>query len=175
MMMKMLDAGGIPPLTDGRRATDVDNPKGYYEFERVKKLPDGDVAWLVEAEGKAVKVISALLRHLPPSHDYRIIFMRRAIEEVLASQKKMLAHRGENTEAVSDEELRRLYRQHLDQVDAWLASQPNVALLNISYNDLLANPQAAVAEIARFFDGRLAAAPMTTVVDDRLYRNRQRG
>ena len=82
MMMKMLEAGGIPPLTDEIREADTDNPKGYYEFERVKKLDKGDIAWLPEAEGKSVKVISALLKHLPAEYDYRIIFMRREMTRI---------------------------------------------------------------------------------------------
>ncbi|HZD55295.1 MAG TPA: hypothetical protein VE136_01120, partial [Anaerolineales bacterium] len=86
MMMKMLEAGGVPPLTDEIRTADRDNPKGYYEFERVKKMPDGDKAWMVEARGKSVKVISALLEHLPPQYDYKVIFMRRDMNEILASQ-----------------------------------------------------------------------------------------
>ena len=90
MMMKMIDAGGIPPLTDELRAADEDNPKGYYEFERVKQMDKGDVAWVAEARGKAVKVISALLKHLPADEQYRVIFIRRNIDEILASQRKML-------------------------------------------------------------------------------------
>jgi hypothetical protein len=173
MMMKMLDAGGIPPITDGLRVADVDNPKGYYEFERVKKLPQGDVAWLPEARGKSVKVISALLKHLPPGYEYRIIFMRRTIEEVLASQKKMLVNRGEATDSVSDEELAALYRQHVGHVDAWIESQPNVSLLNVSYNDLVANPAGLIGEINGFLSNRLDASRMIQVVDQTLYRNRQ--
>jgi len=74
MMMKMLEAGGIAPYTDNIRSADDDNPKGYYEFERVKKLPDGDTEWLRSAEGKAVKVISALLEHLPSDYTYRVLY-----------------------------------------------------------------------------------------------------
>lgn len=95
MMMKMLAAGGIPPLTDRVRAADADNPKGYYEFERVKKLKEGITDWLPEARGKAVKVIAALLVELPAGFQYRVLFMRRDIEEILASQNKMLERRGE--------------------------------------------------------------------------------
>ena len=82
MMMKMLEAGGIPPLTDKIRTADDDNPKGYYEFERVKKLKDGDSAWLDDAKGKAVKVITALLTYLPDTYNYNIVFMERALPEV---------------------------------------------------------------------------------------------
>src|SRR5262245_34269287 len=105
MMMKILEAGGLPVLTDALRTADDDNPKGYYEYERVKQLDKGDQAWLAEAEGKVVKVISALLTQLPATHQYRVIFMQRKLAEVLASQRKMLIHRGEPTDAVDDETL----------------------------------------------------------------------
>src|ERR1700730_12387191 len=86
MAMKMLDAGGMPTLTDGIRAADESNPKGYYEFERVKELDkNGDIAWLSDARGNAVKIISFLLTFLPESFDYQVIFMDRDLDEVLAS------------------------------------------------------------------------------------------
>ena len=173
MMMKMLEAGGIPPLTDQLRAADADNPKGYYEFERVKKLDKGDVAWLPEARGKAVKVISALLKHLPPDYRYKVIFMRRDIAEVLAYQKKMLINRNESTDTVSDEELAKLYQKHLDQVDAWLASQPNISVLHVSYNSLLMDPDREVVAVNRFLGGGLDLSRMVEVVDPALYRNRK--
>ncbi len=69
MMMKMFEAGGLEPFVDNIRKADPDNPKGYYEFERVKQL-ENDKTWLPEARGKVVKVVSALLKHLPPKYVY---------------------------------------------------------------------------------------------------------
>lgn len=113
MMMKMLAAGGVSLLTDHIREADSDNPQGYYEFERVKKLDKGDTAWVAEAQGQAVKIISQLLKHLPATYDYKVIFMRRHMDEVLASQQKMLLNRGEDTAAVSEETLAQLFEVHL--------------------------------------------------------------
>ena len=90
MMMKMLEAGGVPLIIDNLRTSDEDNPAGYYEFEPVKKLGKGDSGWLADAQGKAVKVIAALLVHLPAAYTYQIIFMHREMSEILASQRKML-------------------------------------------------------------------------------------
>ena len=101
MMMRMLEAGGMAVMTDHIRKADDDNPKGYYEYERVKSIKT-DTTWLNEAEGKAVKMISALLTHLPPSHSYQVIFMRRKMEEVLASQQEMLRRRGKTTDPSGD-------------------------------------------------------------------------
>ena len=173
MMMKMLEAGGIPPLTDKIRTPDEDNPKGYYEFERVKKLDKGDTAWLPEAQGKAVKVISALLKHLPDGYTYRVLFMRRKLEEVLASQKQMLIRRGEPTDRVSDEELAAMFRKHLRHIEAWAQARPNVHWLDVSYNDLLANPRPEITRINRFLGGGLDEQKMAVVVDPTLYRQRR--
>ncbi len=172
MMMKMLEAGGIPLLTDHQRQPDEDNPKGYYEFERVKQLPKGDVAWLEEAKGKAVKVISALLQHLPATYQYKILFMERDLDEVLASQRKMLIHRGEDPDKVDEAELKRLFNKHLHQVRQWLAQQAHMEVLYISYNALLQNPVPHVQQINAFLGGHLNEQAMVEVVDPSLYRNR---
>lgn len=173
MMMKMLEAGGIPPLTDQIRTADNDNPQGYYEFERVKQLDKGDTAWVAGAQGKVVKVISQLLRYLPADQEYRVIFMRRNMDEILASQKKMLINRGEDPNRVSDEELTRLFEKHLGHVRQWLDGQPNVQTLYIHYSDVLADPQSAVRQINEFLGGQLNTEAMMASVDPNLYRNRQ--
>jgi hypothetical protein len=84
LMMQMLEAGGQTVLVDHVRKADSDNPEGYYEYEAVKDLSKGETVWLAEAQGKAVKVISALLEFLPVEYTYRVIFMRRRIPEILA-------------------------------------------------------------------------------------------
>ncbi|MGB0387216.1 MAG: sulfotransferase domain-containing protein [Ardenticatenaceae bacterium] len=174
MMMKMLEAGGLPVLIDNLRTPDTDNPKGYYEFERVKELPKGDKAWLKEAPGTVVKVISALLQHLPPDYDYKVIFMQRKIEEVLASQHKMLIRRGEPTDRSNDAQMTMLFQKHLQNVKAWLANQPNISVLYTNYNDILADPQPHVAQINGFFDNTLDSHAMLGIVDPGLYRNRNK-
>ncbi|MCB0131465.1 MAG: sulfotransferase domain-containing protein [Caldilineaceae bacterium] len=177
MMMKMLDAAGVNPVIDEIRAADVDNPKGYYEFERVKQMDKGDVAWLADAPGKSVKVISALLRFLPADYEYRVIFMRRAMPEILASQRKMLKHREEFNDAskqedVSDEEIAALFDAHLKQVFDWVKTQPNIRLLEIDYNAMLVDPEPYAQQIAAFLPWSLDAQTMAEVVDPDLYRNR---
>lgn len=172
MMMKALEAGGITMLTDNLRQADVDNPKGYYEFERVKKLPQGDTAWLAEAQGRGVKVISALLEYLPPDYSYRILFMQRALPEILASQKKMLERRGQDPNKVSDEEMSRLFTQHVDKVKSWLATQPHIAVLDVDYNQMLVAPRPHLVAVDQFLGNILDVDRMVAVVDQDLYRNR---
>lgn len=173
MMMKMLEAGGIPPYTDHIRTPDDDNPKGYYEFERVKKLPEGDTAWLPDAEGKAVKVISALLEHLPEEYSYRVLFMQRKMEEILASQKQMLIRSGQPTDKVGDEQLAEMYEKHLAKVNGWLAAQANFSVLYLDYNQMLVDPEKNAAQVNEFLGGVLETRDMARIVDVNLYRQRK--
>jgi len=173
MMMKMLEAGGIASYTDNIRTPDDDNPKGYYEFERVKKLPDGDTAWLADAEGKAVKVISALLEHLPTDYTYRVLFMQRKMEEILASQKQMLIRSGRPTDKVGDEKLAEMYGKHLAKVKAWLDGQTNFSIVYLDYNQLLIDPQKYAGQVNEFLGNALDPQAMASVVDTNLYRQRK--
>ncbi|MBN1153773.1 sulfotransferase domain-containing protein [candidate division KSB1 bacterium] len=171
MMMKILEAGGLNVLTDHIRSADEDNPKGYYEFERVKALED-DRVWLEEAVGKVVKIISALLSKLPDDYHYQIIFMHRKMDEILASQKKMLERRGEPTDAVADEEMTAAFIDHLGKVNHWLNVRPNVDTLHVDYNDTIANPEENVKRINQFLGNRLNEEKMLAAIDQRLYRNK---
>lgn len=176
MMMKMLEAGGIEPLIDNIRKADIDNPKGYYEFERVKQIKD-DQDWLDEAKGRVVKMVSMLLMDLPKGYNYKIVFMRRELTEVLASQRKML-NRIEGPQSTGEEaekEDRMMmdnYRKHLIKVHFAMEKRSDVELIYVKYNDFLADPAPHVATVADFFDGTLDSAKMAQVVDPALYRNR---
>jgi len=172
LMMSMLEAGGLGLLIDGIRTPDEDNPKGYFEFERVRQI-EHDQAWLPDAQGKAVKMIAELLRHLPATYSYKVIFMRRSMQEILASQRQMLIRRGEPTDKVSDEVMARLYAGHLQQVQEWIAQRPNVDVLHISYNDLLADPTPQAEAIKQFLGGGLDVERMVNAIDPSLYRQRQ--
>lgn len=172
MMMKVLEAGGLPVIIDGLRSADPDNPEGYYEFERVKELAKGDTAWVADAQGKAVKVISALLEFLPASYPYRVIFMHRNIEEVLNSQRKMLVRRGEKVDAVNDAEMADLFAKHLAKVKQWLRVQPNFAVLDVDYNAMMQNPDEYIRTINQFIDDALDEQAMAKMIKPDLYRNR---
>ncbi len=173
MLMKMLEAGGIPPLTDSIRTADDDNPKGYYEFERVKAMDKGDTAWLADTQGKSVKVISALLKYLPPEYQYKIIYVRRNMPEILASQRKMLVRRGEDPDKMDDEQMAALFAKHVAQVEGWLKEQPNMSVIYVHYSDILADPEPQIAAINGFLGGQLDTVQMAAVIDPALYRNRQ--
>jgi len=172
MMMKMLAAGGLEILTDNIRVADEDNPKGYYEFEKVKQL-ENDHAWLEDAKGKAVKVISELLKCLPGKYSYKIIFMRRKIDEILASQRQMLIRRGEPADDISDAKITKMFFAHLQKVERWLEQQPNMDVLYINYNAVLKNPGDGIQEISRFLGNRLNTQSISHVIDNTLYRQRK--
>ncbi len=171
MAMKMLEAGGMEIVTDGEREADEDNPRGYYEDERVKDLAKAtDKSWLRASRGRAVKVISFLLKDLPPNLNYKVILMRRDLTEVLASQRKMLDRRGEKDET-SDERMMELWQDQLWRVNYLLRKAPQFESVELEYGKALRDPGAAATRIASLVDG-LDKRAMAEVVDPALYRNR---
>jgi hypothetical protein len=171
-MMSMLAAGGLAVMTDHLRIADDDNPVGYFELEDVKKLINGEHSWLAQSKGKAVKVISTLLPYLPDGYHYRIIFMRRPMEEVLASQRKMLINRGENPDKVSDDQMAEMFKGNLQQSERWMNSQSYATRIDINYRQLVTHPRPLVAEINTFLGGGLDEDKMLGVIDPSLYRQR---
>ena len=171
MMMQMLEAGGIAPLTDGVRAPDTDNPKGYFEFERVKALP-ADTSWLDDARGKAVKVIHRLVVQLPDDRPYRVIFVERDLDEVLLSQAKMLARMGKPGGALAADRLKAIFQQDLERVQAALGSRPNFQVLRVRHADLIAAPADQAKAINAFLGGWLDEERMAAVVDRGLHRSK---
>jgi hypothetical protein len=173
MIMQMLEAGGLAVATDGIRAPGEDNPKGYYEYERVKELDKGlDQSWLKAFRGKAIKIISFLLKDLPQTNNYKVVFMRRNLREVLASQAKMLANRGEGNE-VPDERMLELYEEHLRKVDYLMKHRPCFELLNVEYRDVVENPRRQAERVGAFLGSRVDVEAMAAAVDESLYRNRR--
>lgn len=172
MIMQMLQAGGVEAATDQQRSADDDNPKGYFELEHVKTLEKGgDKNWLSQYRGQAVKIISYLLRSLPNNHFYLVIFIERNLDEVLASQKKMLARRGEES-SIADDKMKENYRNHLLRTRAFLKHAPNIETLFLQHQTIIAAPQEQAERIAHFVGQKLDTQAMAQVVDAQLYRNR---
>ncbi len=171
MMMQMLAAGGLPVLTDQVRASDEDNLKGYFEFEPVKAVKR-DASWVGDAVGKAVKVVYMLLKDLPAAHEYRVLFMRRDLVEVVGSQQAMLARRGEPGAPVPRQEMAAIFERQLEKTDQWLAAQPNFRRLDVDYLGVVTNPQNEARRVSDFLGLPLDVAAMTAAVDPALYRQR---
>ncbi len=174
MAMKMLEAGGLEIAVDGIRTADEDNPKGYYELERVKDLDKpGDKSWLHETRGKGLKIISFLLKDLPRDNRYKVLFMTRHLDEVLASQSKMLDRRGEDSDT-EDARMRDLYENHVLQVKGMISRKENFEALYIHYSDVLADGRPHAQKIHDFLGLDLDVDKMAEVVDQALYRNRSK-
>ena len=172
MMMQMIHAGGIEAMTDNIRVADADNPKGYYEFEPVKKTKE-DPSWLNSAPGKVVKMVYRLLYDLPADRQYRVVFMKRKLEEVLASQSVMLERLQKKGGNAADDQMRKLFEAELNKAYQWIEQQPNFQILYVDYNELLKAPAPAVESINKFLGGDLDAQAMLQVVDPSLYRQRR--
>ena len=173
MMMKMLEAGGLTPLTDNIRIADDDNLQGYYEFERVKAMKDGDVEWVSDAQGKVIKVISALLENLPSTYQYKVVFMEREMMEILASQRKMLERRGKPSNPAEDGKFAELYARHLEKIKTWLVSQPNMNVLYVRYNDMVTSPEEYAQKVAAFLGVPMNIAAMGNIPQEQFYRQRK--
>lgn len=173
MAMKMLEAGGLEIVVDNIRTADEDNPKGYYEDERVKDLTEmEDKSWLKDARGKVIKVVSSLLNSLPESNSYKVVFMRRNLHEVLASQTKMLQRRSEDSHT-EDEDLLAMYESHLEKVQFQLRFRPYFDALYVNYSDVVQDPAIEARKMAEFLGGGLDTKKMAAAVDGSLYRNRR--
>jgi len=171
LMMQMLTAGGIPPLTDAQRTADDDNPRGYYELERVKQLRQ-DRSWLPEARGKVVKIIHLLLMELPTDQDYRVIFMHRDLAEVTKSQAVMLQRSGKVGADLAAEKLAAVYASQLTTVKRWMSERPCFKVLDVNYADTVQQPQMKAIDIDLFLGGGLNVDAMAGSVAPELYRNR---
>lgn len=174
MAMKMLDAAGFDPVHDGKRTADDDNPKGYYEDERVLRLNETlDRSWLFEARGRAIKVVSHQLKWLPGTHQYKILFMRRHLDEIVASQNKMLKHRDEeHRNTIDDDNTKAEYQKHLDEIYALIEAKEFFEMHEVNYRAMIDEPAGEAHKINEFLGGGLDVETMSSVVDRKLYRNR---
>jgi len=174
MMMKMLNAADLEIVTDEIRTADEDNPKGYFELEKVKELDKGgDKSWVAEHRGKVLKVISSLLKDLPDDCRYKVILMRRDLNEVVASQNKMLVRRGEKADGEDDDKMMALYTTHLRKLELLLRESPNFESLEIHYRQVVESPREQAQRVAEFIGRGDRVEVMADAVDRRLYRNRK--
>jgi hypothetical protein len=169
LMMQMLHSGGVEVVTDHIRAADTDNPRGYYEFEQAKSIKR-DTTWIPATRGKAFKMVSQLLYHLPSDESYRILFMERDVDEMLVSQEKMLERLGRTP--APREEIKRSYAMHLERLHEWLPRQRNMNVLRVRYKDLVERPREQAAIVREFLGGAPDVDRMVAAVDPSLYRNR---
>jgi hypothetical protein len=174
MMMKMLQAGGMEIMTDGGRGADIDNPKGYFEYERTKHLEkETDKSYIGEGRGKALKVISFLIKDLPDDNDYKVIFMRRDLDEVLASQDKMIQRLGTADSTADAEAMKEAYRNDIVRARLLCKKRPNFELIEVNYRSTIEDPAETARKVNAFLGHRLDEEAMRAAVDESLYRNRR--
>ncbi len=171
LMMQILNAWNIPILNDSHRSPDVHNPKGYFEYAPVKRLAE-DHSWLNLARGKAVKIISHLLKYLPDQFQYDILFMNRNLDEVIRSQNKMLDQLGKEKGNLSDEALKVYFARHLEETHRWLAQKSNIRFLDVHYAQLLQNAPTTLQAISHFLGKNYDLRAAQSVIDPQLYRSR---
>ncbi len=171
LVMQMLAAGGMSVLADDLRPSDLDNPAGYFEFDPVKRTRT-DATWVRSAVGKAVKVIYLLLPDLPRDYPYRVIFMRRNLDEVIASQRSMLERRGESGAGLNATEMARVFERQLEKTEEWLDEQPSFSVLFLNYRDVVDDPMSHAEKIRDFLNFDLMLEAMCAEVKPHLYRQR---
>jgi hypothetical protein len=172
LMMRMLDAGGIAALTDGKRLADTHNPHGYFEYEPVKRLAT-DASWMESARGKSIKVIYRLLRFLPAGIPYRVVLMQRDLHEVFDSQRDMLRDRGDEAAGQAGDRLIAVLAAELEETRKWLTSQAGMEVFEVRYADLVGQPAVQAKALSGFLGGDLDEEAMAAAVDPSLYRHRR--
>lgn len=170
MMMRMLAEGGAGILVDGKRAADLDNPRGYFELEAVKGTAR-DQAWSAEAPGRVVKVISSLLPHLPDTLSYRVLFMHRSLDQVVRSQRAMLERLAPEV-VQTDADARRALADHLVEIETWLETARHMKVLGVNFERVISEPEAQVARILGFLEMDLDASAMVRAIEPALRRQR---
>ena len=176
LMMQLLEAGGVKVLSDKERAADIDNPKGYYEWEPIKQIAKKPELLDEEGlEGSAIKCISMLLQQVPIKHSYKVIFMTRPIEEVVASQSAMVNRLATKGAELDDEQLQRGLTAHRNEICNWIKRVPHMDFIEVDYPTLVRNPQSMIASLVEFLgsDRLPTAEKMATVIDASLYRRKR--
>jgi hypothetical protein len=172
LLMQMLAAGGMPILTDGVRAADIDNPRGYLEFEPVKNTRN-DPSWLEKAGGHAVKMVYALIYDLPSTFNNRVILVRRDLSEAIASQRAMLERLGRTGSKLPDDRVAALFEREMAAIKQWIAKQPNFRLMELDFRDCVYNPAAVAEALSSFLGGRLDQLQMAKAAEPSLHRKKK--
>ena len=170
MMMQMLEAGGVPIAYSESRKPDAHNPKGYYELEGgkiINRLMQGTFPF-ESYKGIFVKITAYGLSYLPPGF-FKIIYMERNLDEVLASMEKMVQITDE-----SREETKSSFKKLNEKIIRGLQMKDNTDVLLVNYNDILRDPQIYIEKICQFIGPyHYDIQKMIAIIDNTLYRQRR--
>jgi len=167
LMMQIIDKAGVPVMSDGKREKDISNPQGYFELEAVKGIVR-DNSFLDETVGKAIKIVAPLPMFLNLKHNYRAIFMRREMDEVLRSQEVML----NKDQTAEREKFRGIYETHLAKTYKFFQDN-DIPYIEVNYNALIQDPETEVEKLIEFCGLKAYQHELIGVVRPELYRNRK--
>jgi len=179
LLMQVLRAGGIPACSDGARAPDRDNPRGYLEhalLRRLGKVPDA-AALVRAAVGQSLKLVHLCVAALPAGPPYRVLLAERGLAAVVASQEQMLARigQGEPAGGLAQDRLAEIFAAQLAEVREVLEARPDITWLPVCHEALLRDTAAACARIDAFLGGGLDRRAMVRAVEPALWHHREDG
>ena len=166
LMMQIIEKSEMPVFSDGKREKDINNPEGYFELEAVKGIVK-DNSFLDLAVGKALKIVAPLPIFLNKNHKYRVIFMRRNMDEILRSQEVML----QKDQLSEREKFRGIYEQHLSKTYRFFEDN-SIPFIDVNYNELIFNTEPEIQKIVDFCLIKTTSNLLIEVVRPELYRNR---
>jgi len=132
--------------------------------------------WLLEAQGKVLKVVAPLLSFLPQQLQeskqrlrYRVVFMQRDMGEILHSQEAMLERLEKGHGASQD--VSKAYTQQVIHAVKW-CNHHQLPSVFVNYNQLISDTDQALKSLNTIFtfsDQELTV--MKSIVDPSLYRS----
>lgn len=177
-MMRMLEAGGIPPYFDGGdRANVIIGRKEYInlnvvlrETSRIRDLKIGNTEWLTECHGKALKNLDPCRNILPMGLEYKFIYMDRDLKAMVKSQRKFAeSYRGLNP--LPEDDLYQINREMRKKSLSFLGTYPGSVTLRIGFEFVLKKPKAAAVQVENFLGRKLDIEKMAGVVVKRTPAN----
>ena len=166
LMMQIIEKTEIPVFSDGKREKDINNPEGYFELEAVKGIVK-DNSFLENAKGKALKIVAPLPIFLDKKLNYKVVFMRRNMDEILRSQEVML----QKDQLSERDKFRGIYELHLSKTYRFFEDN-SIPYIDVNYNELMKNPEVEIQKLVEFCAIQTDAKKLIEVVRPELYRNR---
>jgi hypothetical protein len=126
-----------------------------------------DNSFLKSANGKVLKVVAPLPMFLDKSLSYRVIFMRRDMEEILRSQEVML----NKDQSAEREKFKAIYATHIQKTYQFFELN-KVPFLDVFYKELINNPESELKKIIAFLELQSNWKELAEVVNPELHRNK---
>jgi hypothetical protein len=155
-MMEILAAGGLPILAAERRQLPHQHPDWHWEWDAMHSMCS-DPRVLDSVGGRVIMIPSGLVPQLDPKHEYRIVWMKRPVEEVIDEQFPM-AVGGLEMPAAERAQLVGSLGRHVEQMGRVLRDRPQVELLEVDHSMLLREPEVQLGRLRAFFGDELTGS-----------------